>query len=222
MNYQKIEQRSQEWWMLKVGKVSGTRYGQLISSRENMLIDEMANEIMDKHVEWDDFENEDMIFGNENEPIAIDKYEKVSGLKFERGGVIISETLPSLHMASPDAINLEKRIVVEVKCTMHGKTQINRYRNGIDTKYLPQVLNYFAVSPEVEEVHWISYCPFRPERELVILKFTRNTVIESKETKKDGLVVVTIQDKINEGAIKLQKLEKDLNELINNFKQLEF
>ena len=40
MNYLNIEQKSQAWWDYKVGKISGTRFGQLISSRENMLIDE--------------------------------------------------------------------------------------------------------------------------------------------------------------------------------------
>ena len=45
MKHLKIEQKSPEWWAYKVGRVSGTRTGQLISARENSLIDEMLDEM---------------------------------------------------------------------------------------------------------------------------------------------------------------------------------
>ena len=37
MSYLKIEQHSTEWWQFKVGRVSGTRFGKLISGRDNGL-----------------------------------------------------------------------------------------------------------------------------------------------------------------------------------------
>jgi hypothetical protein len=217
MNYQQIEQLSPDWWQLKVGKVSGTRFGQLISGRENMLIDEMANEILDGFCEMDDFESEAMIFGNENEPIAIDLYEAQSGLKFDRGGVIISDINPDIHMASPDAISLDRKIIVEVKCTQSGKIQINRFRKGVESKYLPQIINYFAVSPEVDEVHWVSYCPFRPEKPLVVYIYKRGTIIETKVLK-SGTTETMIQDKVNEGLAQLPSLQSELNLLIEKIK----
>jgi hypothetical protein len=216
--YKKIEQLSPEWWAVKVGKVSGTRFGQLISGRENMLVDELANEIMDGFIEQDDFVTEDMQFGIENEPIAIDMYEKKIGMKFKRGGVMLSDIHPNLHMASPDAISEDETIVVEVKCTTHGKTQLNRFRKGVDSKYIPQIINYFAVNENIKEVHWISYCPFRPERPLVVVIITRDTEIERKETKSRGLEITTIQDKVNEGLSKLPELKEEVQTLITNFK----
>lgn len=221
MNYQRIEQRSQEWWELKVGKISGTRFGQLISTRENTLIDDMANEILNGQCEWDDFENEDMLFGVENEPIAIELYEQQSGINFERGGVIISEKYPNIHMASPDAVNLENGVVLEIKCTQHGKTQINRFRMGVESKYMPQIINYFAVSDDIKEVHWVSYCPYRTERPLVIHIFDRNTIVEYKELK-SGVTTKTIQDKVNESIEQLIPFQINLKELINKFKTIEF
>lgn len=221
MNYQKIQQQTPEWWMLKVGKVSGTRFGQLISTRENGLIDELANEILDGCCEMGDFENEDMLFGRENEPVAIELYSERSGIEFERGGVILSD-FSAIHMASPDAVNVERGIVVEAKCTQHGKTQIKRFRKGVDGDKIGQVINYFACSDGVKEVHWISYCPFRPERDLVVHIFTRDTVLESKETKARGLEVTTVQDKVIQGRAALEPLEKEANELINSFKTIHF
>lgn len=216
MNYQRIQQQTPEWWSLKVGKISGTRFGQLISGRDNQLIDEMANEMLDGQCMFDDFENEDMLFGVENEPIALELFSKRYGIELERGGVILSD-FSDIHMASPDAVNEKSGIVVEVKCTQWGKTQISRFRRGVESKYLPQIINYFAVSDNVKEVYLISYCPYRPERDLVVHKFTRDTVIEQTKTKE-----VTVQDKVIYGRSLLSDFKTELNELVNNFKTIQF
>jgi hypothetical protein len=205
-----IIQLSPEWWAMKVGKVSGTRFGQLISGRENSLIDELANEILDGRIEQDDFQTEDMMFGTKNEEVALSKYEDKSGVFFQRGGVIISDIHPELHIASPDGITECETIIAEVKCTRNGKTQINRLRNGIDKKYIPQVLNYFAVSDKVKEVHWISYCPYRPEIELVTIIVTRDTIIEKKKT---------VQDKVNEVLAEMENLKIELDNLLTKITQ---
>ena len=222
MKHLKIEQTSQEWWAYKVGRISGTRVGQLLSTRENSLIDEMIDEILDGEVKRDDFQTEEMLFGVENEGVALDLYSKRYGIEFERGGVLCSDLHEKIHMASPDGINIKKGIIVEVKSTMQGKTQIKRFRKGIDSNYLPQVVNYFACSEDVKEVHWISYCPFRPERDLVVIIFKRDTIIEQKETKKNGVEVVTIQDKVNELHEKITIFENELTSELKRFTELEF
>jgi len=216
MKYLNIEQKSQEWWDYKVKKVSGTRFGQLISSRENMLIDEMVNEALDGCCEMNDYENDDMQFGIENEPIALDLYEQMTGLKLKRGGVIASD-FSNIHMASPDAVSECETIVIESKCTMNGKIHIARFRKGIEPQYKPQVVNYFACSDSVKEVHFISYCPFRSERPLIIIKFTLDSIIE-QNTKKS----ITIREKVAEGRSKLPVLEKEVDELIADFTKIDF
>ena len=67
MKHLKIEQKSPEGWAYKVGRVSGTRAGQLISTRENSLIDEMLDEMLDGFVKPNDFQTDEMLFGIENE-----------------------------------------------------------------------------------------------------------------------------------------------------------
>jgi hypothetical protein len=195
MNYQPIIQLSPEWWALKVGKISGTRYGQVISGRENNLIFELINENLSGYIEQDDFTTDDMTFGRENESKALDLYEEKSGIKFERGGVIMSD-FSDIHMASPDGINIKLGIVAEVKCTQHGAKQIKRFFKGPEPEYPPQIKNYFAVSDEVKEVHWISYCPYRPERPLVVHIYKRNDIsgyekIETETTDEKGKVKKT-------------------------------
>jgi predicted phage-related endonuclease len=218
MNYQKIEQKSAEWWAVKVGKISGTRFGQLISTRDNSLIFELVNEKLDGYIEQDDYQNEDMQFGNENEPIAIDLYEQSTGITFDRGGVILSD-FSDIHMASPDAVNVERGIVLEVKSTMHGKNQIKRFVNGIDPEYVSQVVNYFACSDAVKSVHWVSYCPFRKERPLVTYIFTRDSVIKkaTSRTKEQ-----TVNDLVEIGRTELKNIESEIKKVTELFTQIEF
>lgn len=216
MSYLKIEQNTPEWWAYKVGKISGTRFGQLISSRENSLIEELADEIMNGYCEISDYEDEDIIFGKENESIAIDLYEEKSGLKFERGGVLQSDVC-KMHMASPDAIDYEKGIVVEGKCTRHGKTHLKRFNNGIESNYKPQIINYFAVDPKIKEVHFLSYCPFRAERPIVVQIIKRDTLIYESTRKME-----TVQEVCDKTSYLLSKAETNVTDLIEQFKQIEF
>jgi hypothetical protein len=186
MNYLKIQQQSPEWFDLKAGKISGTRYGQVISGRKNSLLYELANERLDGYIIPEPYLNDEMQFGIDNEPVALDLYESQSGIKFQRGGVIMSDFSP-IHMASPDGVNIELGIVAEVKCTMNGAKHIQRMIEGVESQYLPQVKNYFTVSDSVKEVHWISYCPERFEKPLVVIVFKRENFIKEIEAGREAI-----------------------------------
>ena len=219
MNWKPIVQLSPEWWALKVGKVSGTRYGQVISGRKNNLVYELINENLNGYIEQDDFVSDDMLFGKENESIALDLYEQKSGIKFTRGGVIFSDINP-IHIASPDGINIESGIVAEVKCTQHGHRQIKRFFEGPEPDYPPQIKNYFAVSNDVKEVHWISYCPYRPERQLVIHIYRRNDIagwVKTKVNKETIETPYTINDEAIEGRKLIDALQSDVIEKQKQF-----
>ena len=159
----KPKQLSPEWWELKVGKISGTRFGQVISKKKNKLVYELMNEVISGQCDMSIFVTDDMQYGIDNEPIALQLYSEQSGIKVDSAGAILSE-INSIHMASPDGVNIDNGIVLEVKCTQDGSTHLQRYFEGIDSKYLPQCINYFAVSEKVKEVHFISYCGYRTEK----------------------------------------------------------
>lgn len=207
------EQKSPEWWEFKVGKISGTRFGQAISGRKNRLIYDLLNEKLQGYIEQDEYESEDMQFGTENEPIARQLYSERLGVKFEEVGAIISD-FSYIHMASPDGITPDRNTVLEIKCTQNGAIHIQRFFDGVESAYMPQIINYFAVSDEVRSVHWISYCPYRTERPLVIHVFTRDTVIEEATAKKPA---VTIQDAVIEGRSKIAAIEIELSDMEHRF-----
>lgn len=221
MSYILIEQGSQDWFVYKAGRIGGTAFGQVLSDRENGLIEELANQILDGYVEPIGYINDDMQFGLDNESEALDKYEKVLGKRLLRGGVMQSD-IHKNHMASPDAISEDGEIVVEVKSTRNGSTQLRRYLKGIDNGHKAQVINYFAVSPMVKEVHHVSYCPFRPERELVVTIFTRDTVIERKTYVSKTDVVITVQNMVDKGLERLPAIKVAVEKLIDDFNEIKF
>lgn len=227
MNLLTAPQLSPEWWEFKVGKISGTRFGQAISGRKNRLLYDLLNEKLQGYIEQDDYESEDMKFGTENEPIARDLYIEKSGIQFDEVGAIKSD-FSDIHMASPDGLayiriidrskivyaEIKDGIVLEIKCTSNGAIHIQRFAEGVESNHMPQIINYFAVSDEVKEVHWVSYCPYRQERPLVIWIFTRESVLEPATAKKPAY---TINDAVIEGRNRIKEIESQLIELEQSF-----
>lgn len=206
------KQLSPEWFQLRAGKVSGTKFGAVISGRQNSLVYELLNETLNGYVEQEDYISADMEYGIEHEEEARQLYSKMSGIAWAEVGAILSD-LSIIHMASPDGICGGK--VLEIKCTMHGEKHIKRFFQGVDTEHLAQCINYFAVSDEVTEVHYVSYCPFRPERPLIATILTRDTVIDY--TKHKEPLPITIQDKVIIGRAKIKEIEADLEKLETEF-----
>ena len=200
MNLDYCEQRSPEWWALKKGKISGTRFGQVISGKKNRLIYDLLNERLSEFLIPDDYTHDEMQFGIDNEEEALKCYTRHTGIKVVRVGALISDH-SGIHMASPDGISKNIKIVQEVKCTQDGGIHIQRFFEGPETGYLPQIKNYFAIDDQVEEVHWISYCPSRPERPLIIKYFKRSQ----------------FGDDIDKGRAAIRHIESELAILENAF-----
>jgi len=203
-----VQQRSPEWFELKKGRIGGTRFGQVISNKKNQLLYDLLNERLSDYLFPDEYISEDMQFGIDNEDDAIELYTKQTGIEVIRVGAILSDRSP-IHMASPDAMTADERIIQEVKCTQDGVIHIQRFFEGVEDKYMPQIINYFAVSDKTERVDWISYCPARTERPLIIIPFTRQTVLDDKGK--------TIQDVVEYGQKKIDEIQHKLDKMFIDY-----
>jgi hypothetical protein len=203
MKISRVDQRSQEWFELKRGRIGGTRFSQVLSNVKNRLIYELLSEridgLMEEEEEYDSFE---MQFGRDNEDMVLEMYTTKTGIKTEKVGAIFSDYV-DIHMASPDAVNIELGIVQEVKCTLKPSIQRQRMYEGIDPKHIGQVISYFALSNEIKEVHWISYCPYAKGCELIVHVVKLDTMM------KDG-TVLTISEK---ARTKLLSIERQIKEM---------
>ena len=195
-----MPQRSPEWHAARVGSIGGTSFGQVISGKKNRLIYNLINEKLNGYATEDDFISDDMQFGIDNEPIARELYSKKTGIEFREVGLIKSD-YSDIHHASPDGISPDNSIVLEVKCTDDGAIQLQRFFEGIETSHMPQIINYFAVSDEVKEVHFVSYCPYREERPIVAYIFKSEYYA----------------DKISDARIKIKQIEAEIEKKILDF-----
>jgi predicted phage-related endonuclease len=200
MKINNCQQQSPEWYQIHAGKIGGTHFGAVISGKKNRLLYDLLEEQYNGTMSHDEYVSPDIDFGNDNEPVARQLYSKQSGIKFREVGFIMSEE-SDLHIASPDGLSPDNSIVLEIKCTQNGAIHIQRHFEGPETGHMPQVINYFAVSDEVKEVHWISYCPFRPERPIVVHKFHR-----------DGF-----EKEIEKGRAGIKRIEQNLIEARQQF-----
>jgi hypothetical protein len=209
MKIEYCEQLSKTWFELCAGSIGGTRFGSVVSGKKNRLIYELLDEQLNGYVEPDDYVSDDMLFGSEQEPIARQLYSEQSGIIFNQVGMILSEQ-SAIHHASPDGLS-DDGIVLEIKSTQNGYTQIQRFFEGVESNHIPQILNYFAVSDEVREVHWVSWCPSRTERPLVIYVFTRDSLI------KDGKNTISIGEHAVLGRLRIKEIELQLDDMKTKF-----
>lgn len=165
-------QLSLEWLKFHAGKISGTRFGAILSNRKNRLVYELIDETMNGIMAQDDYMSEEMQYGIDNQSLALEMYSNQTGIKLVEGVTMQSDD-NEIHIASADGLSECETIAQEVKCTMNGAIHIQRIFDGVDSNYIPQCINYFAVSPKIKEVHFISYCGLRPERPLHIVRLSR-------------------------------------------------
>ena len=196
-----MKQYSPEWWALKVAKIGGTRFGAVISGKKNRLVYDLMAEVLLGYVDHDGYVDDNIQFGLDNEPIAATDYEAQSGIKFKEVGAILSD-FNDIHLTSVDRVNVEQGIALEIKCTQNAAIHLQRFFEGPETSYLPQIKSAFAISDEVNKVHWVSYCPFVQERPLVVHIFERWEFEQDIPKWRDALA----------------RVEKDLAEKLESFK----
>jgi hypothetical protein len=201
MIYWDIKQGTPEWDAMRVGSVGGTSFGSVISGKKNRLVYELANERLNGYKDEDDYQSEEMLFGVEQEPIARQRHSEQSGIEWLECGIIKAEYC-SMHHASPDGINKEATDILEIKSTMNGAIHLQRMEEGPEANHLPQIKNYFVVCDTVERVHWVSFCPYRPEKPLVVWVFERSDFEHLIPTWRSAMLDVEERvDKIVEGLV---------------------
>lgn len=184
-----VEQGSSAWLKQRLGKFNGSAIGDLMTKSKKKdeifgqtalsLIYKIASErdlrrayIEDDYL-WEiyqeqvSFSNKFTRFGHENEGLAIETYEEVTGNKCEETGSIDHPTIPN-YAASPDRftiINGEKT-VCEVKCpkpeTFIKYKQLikdNASLLSVEPVYFYQVQTEMHVSG-CKQADFICFCPF--------------------------------------------------------------
>jgi putative phage-type endonuclease len=181
-----IEQRTEEWFQQRLGKVTASRISDVIAktktgvstSRQNYLIQLVSERLTGK--KGDSFVNQAMLDGIERESAARALYERTRGVSVTEVGFFDHPVIKNSG-ASPDgAVNAEEdgkyAGLIEIKCpieTTHTNTLMSK---EVPSKYKSQIQWQMAsVSPNVKWCDFISYNPNFPDTmQLFVARVERN------------------------------------------------
>ncbi len=232
INYKNIEQKTEEWHLLRYGKIGGTSSGGLFKGTNTLLRNLVADNI-EEYEPTEGFTSVEMDHGNENEPFAREYLSTYVGVEFLESGWLQSEESEIMGI-SPDGITECETIACEIKCFAKSKHTDVLMANETPKEYLAQILQYFTVNPKLEKLYFIA---FRSESiKHYIELFTRESIIDIGWTKTVSVEVmgkkgVPIKPKLVKKAdlksidewtkISMQrakKLEVDLENELNKLK----
>ena len=208
-----IEQRTDEWFQQRLGKVTASRISDVIAktktgvstSRQNYLIQLVSERLTGK--KGDSFVNQAMLDGIEREGLARELYMQTRGVSVTEVGFFDHPVIKNSG-ASPDgAVNAEEdgkyAGLIEIKCpieTTHTNTLMSK---EVPSKYKSQIQWQMAsVSPNVKWVDFISFNPNFPDTmQLFVARVERdNAYIAELEAE-----VIKFLDEVEQTIIKLKE-----------------
>ena len=206
-----IEQRTEEWFQQRLGKVTASRISDVIAktktgvstSRQNYLIQLVSERLTGK--KGDSFVNQAMLDGIERESAARELYERTRGVSVTEVGFFDHPTI-AMSGASPDgAVNSEEEGkyagLIEIKCpieTTHTNTLISK---SVPSKYIPQMQWQLACTG-AKWVDFVSYNPNFPDTmQIFVARVERdNAYIAELESE-----VLKFLDEVDQAILKLKE-----------------
>ena len=208
-----IEQRTEEWFQQRLGKVTASRISDVIAktktgvstSRQNYLVQLVSERLTGQ--KGDSFVNQAMLDGIEREGAARAIYMLNRDVSVTEVGFFDHPVIKNSG-ASPDgAVNAEEdgkyAGLIEIKCpieTTHTNTLMSK---SVPSKYMPQIQWQMAsVSPNVKWVDFISFNPNFPDTmQIFVARVERdNDYIAELEVE-----VVKFLDEVEQTILKLKE-----------------
>lgn len=189
---QEIEQGTPEWYEARKGRITGTKLKDVVGKTPDKLIYEMIAELYETK---GNYQSEEMSTGILREQWAIDEYQDKTGQIVKEGGFIEKGEYIGL---SPDGLVGEKK-AIEVKSPGLQKHIEYIIKNKLPSEYKWQVVHYFVVIDELEEVDFISYNPNLEGKTLHIITIKRED----------------LEEEIEEAKMKIEKFIQKYNQVLS-------
>ena len=168
-----MEQRSEEWFAARIGKVTASKVADVLSktkngygvSRDNYLIQLAIERITKTKTEF--YSNSAMKWGTDKEPFARAHYEMLTGNLVDDVGLVDH---PSIEWAgaSPDGL-VGVDGLIEIKCP-NTSTHLETFLNEcVPQKYVPQIQFQIACT-ERKWCDFVSFDPRLPEHAQIFVK----------------------------------------------------
>lgn len=206
IRHDNIDQRSPEWFELKLGKVSGTTLKGILGTkvaRDTAFYKTIGELLKVPDENTPEYEN-DMDRGTRLESEAIAAYEFETGNSVYHTGFVEGDTPLSGQSPDGDTKATIGNVGVEVKCMGEGNHMKVVVTNKVPKEYMPQVLKYFMVDPTRVAVDFVAYNPEIPRFPLHIIRLYKVDLLkeiadaQEKENKFVAEVLEAMEDLIKE------------------------
>ncbi|NDV68561.1 YqaJ viral recombinase family protein [Dysgonomonas sp. 25] len=200
--YKELLQQSEEWFLLKYGKIGGSTLKKLMVDkdvRDCAIYDELLSTRFEPFELEEMFTSNDMERGNIYEPLARMEYERVYEKKVTQYGWIEMDN--GIAGLSPDGI-IGKRMAeaIEIKCP-NRVTHTAYLRNPMlmIQEYIWQIVMYFTVLKNLKTLHFISYRPENTANPLLVYDVTPDTVVQlsKKDISNISSLVMRTKDRLS-------------------------
>jgi len=206
-----IEQRTEEWFQQRLGKVTASRISDVIAktktgvstSRQNYLVQLVSERLTGK--KGDSFVNQAMLDGIEREAAAREFYMRTRGVSVTEVGFFDHPVIKNSG-ASPDgAVNAEEdgkyAGLIEIKSPIESTHTNTLISKSVPSKYIPQMQWQLACTG-AKWVDFVSYNPNFPEElQLFVARVDRcNDTIANLEQE-----VVNFLDEVDQTILKLKE-----------------
>jgi putative phage-type endonuclease len=156
-----MEQRTEEWFAARLGKVTASRVADVLAkiksgesaSRKNYKMELVVQRLTNKQGE--SFTNAAMEWGTEQEPFARMAYEAHTGTFVKEEGFVDHPTIEGFG-CSPDGIVGEG--LIEIKCPNTANHIETVLENKVPSKYIPQMQCQMACTG----AKWCDFVSFDP------------------------------------------------------------
>lgn len=173
-----IEQRTDEWHLIRKGKVTGTGLKRIVGSkttRQNYMYELIAEKLS---IGVPDDESA-MARGIRLEDEARKRYEEYIGKKVTVFGFLQSDENEDVG-ASPDGYIDKKKLdhACEIKC-LSGANHVRAFlENKVPEEYYPQGIQAFIVNKELKQLDFVFYDPRMPDLDFFVIEIKRKDVEE--------------------------------------------
>ena len=200
-----MEQRTEEWFAARCGKVTASRVADIIAktktgystSRENYLAQLVCERMTGKPTE--SFTNAAMLHGTETEPFARAAYEAAKNVLVDELGFATHPTI-SMAGASPDGLVGEVGLV-EIKCPNTATHIDTLLTQTVPTKYITQMQWQLSCTRR----QWCDFVSFDPRMDEGLQLFI-------KRVEYDPIYVASLEKEVINFLMdvedKIQKLNK--------------
>jgi len=197
-----MEQRSEEWFAARCGKVTASRVADIMArtktgpsaSRENYLAQLVCERMTGKPAE--SYSNAAMAWGTEQEPFARAAYESAKDVLVEEVGFVPHPSFSEAG-ASPDGLVGEFGLV-EIKCPNTATHIQTLLEQKVPEKYNTQMQWQMACTQR----HWCDYVSFDPRMaeglQLFIKRVEFDPVYVGKLDKEIINFLLDLEDKITQ------------------------